>query len=159
MPLLEQRLYVLRDRPSLSVPVGPSHDLWERNGCFFSVDPSDDRLEPLAYWNGCFETVAYITMTSVPLSSRNWFPKASAGLVLGLSLSLSFVGIFGLLCHASGDPRSPVSQYLMWLVAPVWAAVLGSCFLFRTGWRAWGILGGINVLLWTVYVGLRSTML
>ncbi|ANQ41609.1 hypothetical protein BAR24_09105 [Gluconobacter oxydans] len=97
-------------------------------------------------------------MRSAPLSSRNWFPKASAGLVLGLTLALSCVGILGLLCHTNGDPRSPASQYLMWLVAPMWTAVLGSCFMFRTGWRAWGILGGINVLLWALYIGVRSIM-
>jgi len=97
-------------------------------------------------------------MTSAPLSSRNWFPKVSAGLVLGLTLALSFVGIFGLLCHANGDPRSPVSQYLMWFVAPVWTAILGSCFMFRTGWRAWGVLGGGNILSWAVYIGVRSVM-
>ena len=97
-------------------------------------------------------------MTSTPLSSRNWFPKASAGLVLGLGLSLALVGIVGLLCHTNGDPRSPASQYLMWLVAPVWTAVLGVCFMFRTGWRAWGVLGAINILLWGAYMGLRSVM-
>lgn len=81
-----------------------------------------------------------------------------AGLILGLTLSLSLVGIVGLLCHTNGDPRSVASQFLMWLVVPVWTGIMGACFMFRTGLRAWGFLGGVNVLGWTVYAVLRVMM-
>ena len=36
----------------------------------------------------------------------------------------------------------------MWLVAPLWMALLSTCFLFRSGRHAWLWLGGANVLAW-----------
>jgi len=99
-----------------------------------------------------------MTSTPVMLSSLNWFPKASAGLVLGLTLSFALMGILGLLAHADGQPRAVGSQFLMWLVVPVWTGILGTCFLFRSGWRAGVMLGGANAVLWAIYMGVRSMM-
>ena len=97
-------------------------------------------------------------MTTAPgrLTSRNWFPKASAGLVLGLTLSFALMGILGLVSHVDGQPRAVGSQFLMWLIVPVWTGILGTCFLFRSGWHAWGMLGLANAVLWAVYMGVRS---
>lgn len=76
-----------------------------------------------------------------PLSSRNWFGKASAGLILGLAIAL---GVSGLLAAAMDLKESPFSlqgQFTMWLMSPVWCLVLSFCFLFRDARHAWGILG------------------
>lgn len=43
----------------------------------------------------------------------------------------------------------------MWLVAPVWSAILGLCFLFRNGPRAWGWLALANVAAWGLYAAIR----
>lgn len=82
------------------------------------------------------------------LTSRDWFSKASAGLVLGFAIAL---GLSGLLDWAVGvrdlymDVRGSVA---MWLMGPVWCAVLSFCFLFRSGARAWAMLGAATAAIW-----------
>ena len=82
------------------------------------------------------------------LTSRDWFGKASAGLVLGLAIAL---GISGLLAEAMGLKDTYFSiqgQLTMWLMAPVWALILSFCFLFRSGPRAWAMLGAAAAAIW-----------
>lgn len=88
------------------------------------------------------------------LSSRDWFGKASAGLILGLTIAL---GVSGLLSRALGISETYFSlkgQFTMWMIAPVWAGILSLCFLFRSGARAWAMLGTACALIW---VGLFAT--
>lgn len=44
----------------------------------------------------------------------------------------------------------------MWMIAPVWATVLGFVFLFRSTLRAWLWLGLANVLAWGVLWALKA---
>lgn len=90
------------------------------------------------------------------LSSRDWLGKASAGLVLGFLLSLGLTSIFGWTFQDAGNPYfSAQGQLAMWLTSPIWAAILSFCFLFRSGYRAWGWLGLANLATWAVYAACR----
>ncbi|MCJ2182069.1 hypothetical protein MTR62_05035 [Novosphingobium sp. 1949] len=91
-------------------------------------------------------------MTAKPprpaLSSRNWLGKASAGLVLGFVLALGLAGLTYWAIGAGEGALSTKAQFTMWLMAPVWALVLSFCFLFRSGPRAWAVLGLACALVW-----------
>lgn len=87
-------------------------------------------------------------MTTKQLSSRDWLGKVTAGLILGFSLAL---GISGLLAWAIGVGDTFFStrgQLTMWVIAPIWCAVLSFCFLFRSGLRAWAMLGLATAAVW-----------
>ena len=98
-------------------------------------------------------------MSKSQLSSRDWFGKASAGLVLGFLLALAAGGLFKMLVGVGDAFFSTKGQIAMWLMSPVWALTLSFCFLFRTGLRAWVGLAIANVILWLplfVFGGLAS---
>jgi len=83
-----------------------------------------------------------------PLTSRDWFGKASAGLLLGLAIA---IGVSGLLSWALGIRDTYFSlpgQFTMWMVSPIWCGILSFCFLFRSGARAWAILGLATAAIW-----------
>jgi hypothetical protein len=83
-----------------------------------------------------------------PLSSRDWFGKASAGLVAGFVLTL---GLSGLLAWAIGVGDTYFStrgQFTMWVMSPIWCAILSFCFLFRSGAQAWVMLSTAAGLAW-----------
>ncbi|HVH33614.1 MAG TPA: hypothetical protein VM847_05830 [Tahibacter sp.] len=86
------------------------------------------------------------------LDSRHWFGKTCAGAVLGFGLALAVSGLFAWLGPGGVDAGSGKIQFTMWLMAPVWTAVLSFVFLFRDSLRAWIWLGAANVaafgLLW-----------
>lgn len=71
------------------------------------------------------------------LSTRGWFGKASAGVILGFALALAMSGIFLRLPGGAGGKM----QLAMWLMAPVWALVFSFVFLFRSPLAAWAWLG------------------
>lgn len=72
----------------------------------------------------------------------HWWAKSTAGLLLGFTLAIAVAGLFARLA-----PDAPGKfQMVMWLVTPVWMGTLSLVFLFRDGWRAWGVLGGANAL-------------
>ena len=82
------------------------------------------------------------------LTSKDWFGKASAGLLPGFGIAL---GISGLLFHALGIGESYFSlagQFTMWIIAPVWCLILSLCFLFGSGQRAWLWLGAGCAAIW-----------
>ncbi|MGO1070631.1 hypothetical protein [Lysobacter sp. CA199] len=70
------------------------------------------------------------------LESRHWFGKSSAGLVLGFGLALALSGLFAWLGPDGIDGGSGKAQFTMWLISPIWCAVLAFVFLFRTSARA-----------------------
>lgn len=84
------------------------------------------------------------------LSSRDWFGKTSAALVLGFLLALGAAGLFRALGGIEDAYFSTKGQFAMWLMAPVWALVLSLCFFFRSGIRAWGWLAAANAVLWGI---------
>ncbi|MCR6629154.1 MAG: hypothetical protein NVV74_03350 [Magnetospirillum sp.] len=76
-----------------------------------------------------------------------WCCRTLAGSVGGFGLAIALAGIFVWV-----GPAGPGKyQLAMWLVAPVWLAVLSAAFLFRNGPQAWLWLGGANLL---AYAGL-----
>ncbi|MCB2060033.1 MAG: hypothetical protein R3E09_06115 [Novosphingobium sp.] len=92
-------------------------------------------------------------MTS-PLSSRDWFGKASAGLILGFLLALGAGGLFKVAAGVGETFFSTKGQFAMWMMSPVWALVLSLCFLFRSSLRAWLWLAAANLVLWALLASL-----
>ncbi len=82
------------------------------------------------------------------LSSKNWFGKTSAGVILGFVLAIGLCGMFAAYGPGSVSFESAQGQVTMWLTAPLWAGILSFSFLFRDGWRAWGWLGLASLLVW-----------
>ncbi|MED5545430.1 MAG: hypothetical protein VYD90_09280 [Pseudomonadota bacterium] len=91
-----------------------------------------------------------------PLTSRNWAGKTAAGLVLGLALALGVSGLLAALLGVRDSFFSPQGQFTMWIIAPVWCAVLSLCFLFRSGLRAWLWLGLAAAAVWLTLFALGS---
>lgn len=94
-------------------------------------------------------------MSRPPLTSRDWFGKVSAAAILGFTLTLALTCTFATLFATDADVFSAQRQLAMWLASPIWCAILGLCFLFHSGARAWGWLALANLLAWTIYVATR----
>lgn len=88
------------------------------------------------------------------LDSRHWFGKTSAGVVLGYTLSVALSGVIAGLTPGGFGGGSGKIQFNMWMIAPLWASVLGFVYLFRDSLRAWLWLALANMaalgLLWTL---------
>lgn len=84
---------------------------------------------------------------------RDWLAKSLAGTLLGFTLAFGCSGLFAL--AAQGMPPSPRAQLMMWMITPIWLGVLGGCFFFRSGLRAWLWLGGANLLVFGLLFALR----
>lgn len=85
---------------------------------------------------------------STHLASRHWMGNASAGLILGFALALGFSGVLAWAIGVSDTFVSTKGQLTMWSISPVWCIVLSLCFLFRSGLRAWIVLGLTNAVVW-----------
>lgn len=83
-------------------------------------------------------------------SSRNWFGKASAGLILGFGLALALTGIWAWAGPGGVMDSSGKTQLNMWVMAPVWTLTLSFCFFFRTGLRAWAWLSLANLIAFSI---------
>ena len=90
------------------------------------------------------------------LDSRNWFGKVSAAVLLGFTLSLALVGVFDFATPGGLPGGDTKTQLSMWLVSPIWCAIVSFCFFFRNGLRAWLWLGGANILAWGVVLASRA---
>lgn len=94
-----------------------------------------------------------MSATRMRLQSRHWFGKASAGVVLGYTLAVALSGAIAWLTPGGLQGEGKI-QFNMWMIAPIWATVLGFVFLFRDSRRAWLWLALANMaafaLLWTV---------
>lgn len=92
---------------------------------------------------------------AVELTSRDWFGKVSAAAILGFTVTIALTCTFEAL-FSNGDAYfSPQGQIAMWLVSPIWCAILSLCFLFRSTARAWGWLAAANLMAWTIYAAVR----
>lgn len=89
------------------------------------------------------------------LTSRDWFGKASAATVLGFPLTTALTCTFATLFSTDADAFSAQRQLAMWLASPIWCAILGLCFLFRSGVRAWVWLALANLAAWALYAVAR----
>lgn len=90
------------------------------------------------------------------LTARNWFGKASAGLILGLGIAIGLSGLTSWALGLEGGSFSLVRQFTMWIISPIWCAILSFCFLFRSGWRAWGVLGTCAALIWLALLAIGT---
>jgi len=88
------------------------------------------------------------------VTSRDWFGKSSAGLLLGFLLALGTSGLFKLAAGVGDTFFSTKGQFAMWLIAPVWASVLSFCFLFASTRAAWGWLGLASGMVWGLLLAL-----
>ncbi|MBW4329264.1 hypothetical protein KY084_00030 [Stakelama sp. CBK3Z-3] len=93
------------------------------------------------------------------LTARDWFGKASAGLVLGFVIALGVSGLVSLALGVGDAYFSTTGQFTMWLIAPVWSLILAFCFLFRSGLRAWVLLGIVALIAWAALYVLGGTAL
>ena len=85
----------------------------------------------------------------------DWWRKSFAGAVLGATLAFALAGIFAWL-GPGGIAAPDKSQFVMWLIAPIWMTVLSSVWLFRTGTLALLWLGGANLLAWALLLLVRG---
>ncbi len=82
------------------------------------------------------------------LTSKDWFGKVSAGVLLGFALALGVSGLLPTLGIGSLSFLKTSGQFMMWLISPVWATVISLCFMFSSGLRAWLWLGAANIAVW-----------
>ncbi len=95
---------------------------------------------------GARRAAASQTAVRRPPIQRDWLSKTVAGTVLGLAFALACSGWF---VHVAADlPLSVKGQLAMWLVPPVWVAVLGVSYVLQSGARAWLCLAGPNTIAW-----------
>lgn len=95
-------------------------------------------------------------MSRAELTSRDWFGKVSAAVVLGFTLALALTCAFGAALSEGDGYFTAQGQVAMWLTAPLWCLVLGFCFFFRSGAQAWGWLASANLPAWALYAALRT---
>jgi len=76
---------------------------------------------------------------------KGWLGKTLAGSVCGLAIALIASGFF-MLPDTKYNTVYDKYQIAMWMVPPIWLAVLSFCYLFRDALRAWLWLGGASVL-------------
>lgn len=84
----------------------------------------------------------------------DWWLKTLAGLILGFTLALGLVGLFAWFGPGGIDADTKV-QFNMWMIAPIWLLILSFSFLFKTGLRAIGYLGLLNILTYIVLYTFR----
>ena len=92
------------------------------------------------------------------LDSAEWFGKTAAGLVLGFSLALAVSGLCAWLTPGGIAGGNGKIQFVMWLIAPLWAGVLCFVFLFRDSRRAWCWLAVANLLAFGLLAGVRGLL-
>lgn len=79
-----------------------------------------------------------------PSLLRGCAGKTLAGVICGLAIALAASGLF-MLPDTKYNTVYDKYQIAMWIVPPIWLAVLSVCYLFKSSLRAWLWLGGIAV--------------
>ncbi len=85
-------------------------------------------------------------MNTSELTSKHWFGRASAGLLLGFTFAVGVSAWISWFGPGGLEAGSGKVQFVMWIVAPLWVTVLSTSFLFHSGKRAWTKLGLLNLL-------------
>lgn len=91
----------------------------------------------------------------VRLQSRHWLGKTLAGTVPGYTLAVALSGVIAWLTPGGLGGGGKI-QFNMWMIAPLWATVLGFVYLFRDSLRAWLWLGAANVVAFATLWALAS---
>lgn len=87
--------------------------------------------------------------------SADWLSKTLAGLILGLAIAFVCMGFYA--WYGPGDIHAAnKSQFVMWLVSPLWLMILAAVYLFPSGKQAWTVLFVVTVLLYCGFFLLRS---
>lgn len=86
--------------------------------------------------------------TKPQLTSRNWFGKASAGLILGFLLALGLSGLLSWAIGVGDTFFSTKGQLTMWVMSPIWSLILSFVFFFQYGRNAWGWLALASGIVW-----------
>lgn len=76
---------------------------------------------------------------------KDWIAKTVAGLLPGFGIAVAAAGAFAWFGPGGAQALNKY-QVVMWMVPPVWLAVLGSVYLFRDGLRAWLWLGSLCLM-------------
>lgn len=97
-------------------------------------------------------------MSAAPIPTAGWSGRLLAGLMAGAALSLGVMALAGRIFGCVPSPQTIGAQALMWLVAPLWCAVLGTSVLFRSATRAWLVLGGAAGMCWLGWLLVRETV-
>ncbi|NVD97290.1 hypothetical protein [Massilia sp. BJB1822] len=85
----------------------------------------------------------------------DWWSKTLAGCILGWTLALAVAGIFAWAGPGGADAPNK-TQFVMWMIAPVWMLVFSLSYLFRSGARALLWLGAANALAYALLFSLRG---
>jgi cytochrome bd-type quinol oxidase subunit 2 len=87
--------------------------------------------------------------------SADWLSKTLAGLIFGLAIAFVCMGFYA--WYGPGDIHSAnKSQFVMWLVSPLWLVILAAVYLFPSGKQAWTVLFVVTALLYCSFFLLRS---
>lgn len=85
----------------------------------------------------------------------DWWSKTLAGAILGWTLALAIAGIFAW-AGPGGIAAPNKTQFVMWMIAPVWMLVFSLSYLFRSGLRAVLWLGAANALAYALFFSIRG---
>lgn len=87
----------------------------------------------------------------------DWWTKTIATVLLGLVLSFALVGLFAWYGPGGIDAANK-SQFVMWIISPIWLVIISFGFFIRTGLRAIVGLALANVIAWGLFFILRTTL-
>ena len=87
----------------------------------------------------------------------HWWSKSAAGVLLGYTLALALSGLFAWLSPDGINPGNK-SQFIMWIIAPIWMCTLSASYLFRTGIQAWYWLSSANVIAYALLLLTKELM-
>lgn len=87
----------------------------------------------------------------------DWWGKTLAGALLGYTLALAVAGLFAWIGPGGiGAPQK--TQFVMWLIAPLWMAIFSLVYLARSGARALRWLGGANLFAYALLCAARALL-
>lgn len=84
-----------------------------------------------------------------------WLGKSLAGAVLGLALAYILIAFFAWYGPGGIDAQDKV-QFNMWMIPTLWLTIFSFTYLFNSARQAWLILGGANIILYSIFLLLRG---
>ncbi|MEL7477759.1 MAG: hypothetical protein AAGJ17_02525 [Pseudomonadota bacterium] len=93
-----------------------------------------------------------------------WWGKTAVGVFLGLALSYGIVALIvwfgpdGINSNLSDQRLFWKTQFNMWIVTPIWMLIVSFIYMFKTTKQAFIYLLSANVIIYTIFIGLRSML-